>query len=63
MKPRYELLQRGTTFTQFGPSPERLVSKHTTLRAGEKAFNESFGHRVLVEVSNGRRTVLQQALI
>lgn len=63
MKLRYELLQRGTTFTQFGSSPEKLISKHTSLAAAERAFNNFCGHCVLVEIYATQRTVINQALI
>lgn len=63
MKPRYEVLRRGTTFTAFGPSPETLISKHASLAAARKAFNSLCGNHVLVEVYGSQRTVLDHALI
>ncbi len=63
MKPSYEVIRQSTTFTQFGPSPETLLSRHKSYDAAKKAFDNATGNTRLVEVWNGRRTVLDAALM
>lgn len=62
MKATYEVLRRGTTFTQFGPSPETLLLKTSSLKKAQSFFDETYGNRVLVEIYGGRRTTINHAL-
>lgn len=59
----YEVLARGTTFTQFGPSPERLLFKTASFKKAQRFFDEAYGNRVLVEIHAGVRTVINHALL
>jgi hypothetical protein len=63
MKPVYEVIRKGTTFTSLGPSPDKLLSRHKSYDAAKKAFDKAMGNVRLVEAWNGRRTVLDSALM
>jgi hypothetical protein len=59
---RYEVIRMGTTFTQFGPSPETVLSKHKDYDAARKAFDRATGNRRLVEWYGAQRNVLDVAI-
>jgi hypothetical protein len=63
MKRTYEVIRNSTTFTQFGPSPETLLSRHTSYDAAKRAFNKAHGNIRLVEVCGTQRKVLDAALV
>jgi hypothetical protein len=62
-KASYEVLAVGTTFTQLGPSPERLLLRTSSLKKAQRFFDETYGNRVLVEIYAGRRTKINHALL
>jgi hypothetical protein len=59
---RYEVIRVGTTFTQFGPSPETVVSTHKSYDAAKRSFNAAHGSTRLVEICGNQRKVLDAAI-
>lgn len=61
-KRTYEIIRMGTTFTQFGPSPETVLSRHSSYDAARKVFDRTSGNIRLVEITGTQRLVLDAAM-
>ena len=59
---RYEVIQSGTTFTEFGPTPDKVLSKHKSYDAARKVFDRATGNRRLVEWYGTQCNVLDAAI-
>ena len=44
----YRVVRKGTTFTAYGMTPDRVLSQHRTLEAAQRAFDRVTGAAVLV---------------
>lgn len=49
----YQVIQRAQSFTAYGFTPDKVLSKHKTLEQAEKAFNKVLGRAVIVD-KNGK---------
>jgi len=58
----YEIVRTGTTFTQFGPLPDTVLSRHASYEAAEKAFDSASGPTRLVAVTGTQRLVMDAAI-
>jgi hypothetical protein len=59
---RYEVVRQGTTFTQFGPSPDTVLSRHKSYESARRAFDRATGNIRLVEWCGTQRNVLDAAI-
>jgi hypothetical protein len=50
-KPKFQVIRKGTGWTQFGPTPDTILSSHTTLSAAQKAFDKVLGAAILKDPS------------
>lgn len=44
----YRVVRKGTTFTAYGMTPDRVLSQHRTLEAAQRAFDRVTGSAVLI---------------
>ena len=44
----YKIIRKGTGWTQYGPDSDRVLSKHRTESAAQRAFDRIIGHAVLI---------------
>lgn len=44
----YRVVRKGTTFTAYGMTPDRVLSQHRTLEAAQRAFDRVVGRAVLI---------------
>jgi hypothetical protein len=61
-KRTYEVIRKATTFTQFGPSPDTVLSRHASYETAKKAFDSASGNIRLVEVTGTQRLVMDAAM-
>ena len=44
----YQIIRKGTGWSQYGPDPDRVLSRHKTEAAAQRAFDRLTGHAVLI---------------
>jgi hypothetical protein len=49
MKNAYTIVQKGSGWTASGPTPDRIISKHSSLKSAYLAFSKCYGPAVLLD--------------
>lgn len=44
----YRVVRKGTTFTAYGMTPDRVLSQHRTIEAAQRAFDRVVGKAELI---------------
>jgi hypothetical protein len=48
MAKQFKVIRRGTSFNQYGPTPDTVLSCHKTYEAARKSFDAGWGAKQLI---------------
>jgi hypothetical protein len=58
----YEVVRPGTSFNQFGPTPDVRLGKFKTYEKARSFLDKNSGRMKLIEINNGVRTTIDFCL-